>query len=138
LIGLTHANQELAPGVLKPVDLLDVFLGKAFNFTVIAISFPSLDILELLLDGWNPRLPCLLLRAHLSVALLVVLQHVKGSAVLLELVDGVVETVDELVEVLLALFDEMLLDLGNQLAGTLFLVVTKRGVVKLDEETGLS
>jgi hypothetical protein len=50
---------------------------------VVAVAFPPLDVFELLFDRGDAGLPGLLLGADFGVALLVVLEHVEGRAVLL-------------------------------------------------------
>jgi hypothetical protein len=137
-VSLLHSNEEVSPGLIKGVDLSDVVFSKSFNFSRLTISFPSFDVLKLLLDGTKTGLPLLLLTTHFSVTLLVRLKHVQGGAVLLKLFYGIVEEVKELVQVVLRFSDQMLLDLSDQLASAFFLVVSKEGVIKLNEETCLS
>jgi hypothetical protein len=90
-ISLLHTNEEVSPGFIEGVDLLDVIFGKAFNFTRFAISFPALDVLELFLNRHKTSLPLFLLGSNLSMTGPVRLKHIEGSAVFLQLLNGIVK-----------------------------------------------
>jgi hypothetical protein len=127
--------EEVLPGLFEALDLLDVVFVESFDLATFTIVLPTLDVLELLLDRKNSSVPLGLELLDFGVSGLVLLEHVQGSAVLLELLNSEVKKFKELVEVLLGLFDQMDLNLHDQLAGALLLVISQVGVIQLDEET---
>jgi len=83
--------EEVFPGFFKTLDFLDVVFVEAFNLATFAIVLPTLDVLELLLDGKNSSIPLGLELLDFGVSVSVLVEHVQRSAVLLEFFNGEVE-----------------------------------------------
>jgi hypothetical protein len=94
-VGFLEADKEFTPGGIKVLYLFDFFLSEAFNLTTIAFAFPAFNVLKLLLDGAFTGFPLILLSSDFCETSLMLLKHFKTGAILLKLLNSVLEQLQE-------------------------------------------